>query len=240
MTFCPHFDKLLFLSLDFSIWFYAVYHLCFWKCETPFLCEENFHGRCETLGSAYLCCRSCWDSRTWARNWLHVVVGVGVERGGWVLLTWCIRPLSQCHPLWVLAQCASRSWKSPSSGLPSSSRTKGKACLDAPAVSTQSSTSRKSRSALSSLACKPPWRTFACVHDGKLQTWLFRSRRNIIFASPTKSVSDLSNVWFFNPLTATGDFLKSLTRPFSDESRSDFVWSYDAGLCKLFVHTQKV
>ena len=65
-------------------------------------------------------------------------------------------------------------------------------------------------------------------------------RRNIIFASPTKSVSDLSNVWFFNPLTTTGDFLKSLTRPFSDESRSDFVWSYDAGLCKLFVHTRKV
>ena len=166
--------------------------------------------------------------------------GGGGREGGWVLLTWCIRPLSQSHPLWVLAQCASRSWKSPSSGLPSSIRTKGKACLDAPAVSTQSSTSRKSRSALSSLACKPPWRTFACVHDGKLQTWLFRSRRNIIFASPTKSVSDLSNVWFFNPLTATGDFLKSLTRPFSDESRSDFVWSYDAGLCKLFVHTRKV
>ena len=102
MTFCPvstvHIlTNFYFLSLEFRIWFHAVCHLCSWKCETPFLCEENFHGRCETLGSAYLCCMSCWDSRTWARNWLHVVVGV--ERGDgsyspgvfvhWVNLTLC-------------------------------------------------------------------------------------------------------------------------------------------------------
>ena len=38
------------------------------RLKIPFLCEENFRGRCETLDSAGLRCTSCWGSQTWVER----------------------------------------------------------------------------------------------------------------------------------------------------------------------------